>query len=168
MLSSPVVSRATGSSALSLRFVQGPISLPLPLPYLSLFHCYRCVTNLDTSTNDQPRSLVVFVDKEIGLLPYPVLFRSAQPTLKTCPALLSLRVYPKTCVVAVPAVVMACFSGHWVDFLSLYKLRTDLDRARVLFDCVLRREKVRRTKLITPHEDGSSSSPSDRHNEDLL
>lgn len=34
------------------------------------------------------------------------------------------------------------FSGHWVDFLSLYKLRTDLDRARVLFDCVLRREKV--------------------------
>ncbi|CAM9921688.1 unnamed protein product, partial [Scytosiphon promiscuus] len=32
-------------------------------------------------------------------------------------------------------------SGHWVDFLSLYKLRTDLDRARVLFDCVLRREK---------------------------
>ncbi|CAN0247665.1 unnamed protein product, partial [Hapterophycus canaliculatus] len=35
-------------------------------------------------------------------------------------------------------------SGHWVDFLSLYKLRTDLDRARVLFDCVLRREKVRR------------------------
>lgn len=34
-------------------------------------------------------------------------------------------------------------SGHWVDFLSLYRLRTDLDRARVLFDCVLRREKVR-------------------------
>lgn len=45
---------------------------------------------------------------------------------------------------------MSCsISGHWVDFLSLYKLRTDLDRARVLFDCVLRREKVKKDDRFT-------------------
>ena len=35
-----------------------------------------------------------------------------------------------------------------MDFLSLYRLRTDLDRARVLFDCILRREKVPRCGLF--------------------
>lgn len=39
-------------------------------------------------------------------------------------------------------------SGHWIDLLSTYRLRSDLDRARMLFDCVGRRDKVRASRIL--------------------
>jgi hypothetical protein len=60
------------------------------------------------------------------------------------------------CQAHTPSGICRLPSGHFVDMHAIYKVRSDLDRARLVLDCVRKREKVKRNlwRAVEDHFDG--------------
>lgn len=77
------------------------------------------------------------------------------------------------CSAHIPEGIVRLSSGHWIDGYEVQRLRYSLDRARIIFDVMLKREKLKRSWYKSQTEDFDSrfrrrldQATGNKHNKD--